>query len=172
MLLISKDMIKMVLDSWRQDFTKIYWLLVPRLTPVAEWAKFFFFLGTSFPFLQGLLAQVLGFLWVDLLVHHEIYLFYADQFIFKLLYMLKVLSILYMWKVINFIYAESLINFIYADSLISKSSKIHCPIFGHLGIPLLVCDDNFKDSVPMKRSWDHNAHGIPDIIPDIRHSLV
>ena len=57
----------------------------------------------------------------DVLVHHKIDLsIYVYQFIFKLLYLL---------------------------SLISKSSKDHCPVTGHSGIPLLVGDDNFKDSV-------------------------
>ena len=40
---------------------------------------YLFLTGTSFPFLQGLLARVFGLLYVDLIVHHEIDLFYVYQ---------------------------------------------------------------------------------------------
>ena len=51
-------------------------------------------------------------------------------------------------------------------------------MLGHSGTPLLICDGKSVMVISNivcneeKLGLDHNVHGIPDIIPDIRHSIV
>ena len=51
-------------------------------------------------------------------------------------------------------------------SLKSNSTEDHWPMFGHSGIPLLICESVMVCNEE-KLGLDYNVHGIPDIIPVI-----